>query len=214
MLMSTTTDFIQPYIDHVLAQGSRPASVYVFAQTLGSTERSFYAQYASFDALEQAVFRRYFDDAHQRLEGSPEFAGYSAREKVLGLFFTWFEILRDARSVVVFLDQSGDWYAPAAAYTAATKAPFKVLMKGILKSGTDAGEIADRLLLPGIYQDGLWAWALFLLRFWLSDTSPNFERTDVAIEKGVNFIFDLIQPNSLDSGVDLLRFLWQPSSHA
>ena len=47
----------------------------------------------------------------------------------------------------------------------------------------------------------------FVLDFWLKDTSAGFEKTDEAIEKGLNVTFDLFQRSPLDNLFDYGKFL-------
>ena len=51
--------------------------------------------------------------------------------------------------------------------------------------------------------------SLFIFQFWLKDTSVSFEKTNVAIEKSVRLVFDLIGRTAVDSFVDLAKFLYQ-----
>ncbi|NDF60760.1 MAG: TetR/AcrR family transcriptional regulator, partial [Crocinitomicaceae bacterium] len=60
-----------------------------------------------------------------------------------------------------------------------------------------------------IMEEGIWVQFLFLLHFWAHDTSPNFEKTDIIIEKTVVTSFDLMNTKPLESLVDLGKFLWK-----
>ena len=55
------------------------------------------------------------------------------------------------------------------------------------------------------------AWGQFLmtLKFWMEDTSPSFEKTDVFIEKSVHASFDLIDLTPLKNIIDFGKFLWK-----
>jgi hypothetical protein len=50
---------------------------------------------------------------------------------------------------------------------------------------------------------------LFLLKFWMDDDSAGFEKTDMAIEKSVNTIFDVFDNTPLDAVFDFGKFLWK-----
>ena len=54
---------------------------------------------------------------------------------------------------------------------------------------------------------------LFILKFWSNDESPNFEKTDAAIEKSVTLAFDLIGKGILDNALDFGKFLYQNSKN-
>ena len=43
----------------------------------------------------------------------------------------------------------------------------------------------------------------------MSDNSPGFEKTDVAIEKSVNAIFDIFETTPLESIIDFGKFLFK-----
>jgi len=59
------------------------------------------------------------------------------------------------------------------------------------------------------YPDLFWAKTLFILDFWVNDSSKAFEKTDTMIEKSVNTAFDLLGRSPLDSLFDLGKFLFQ-----
>lgn len=62
---------------------------------------------------------------------------------------------------------------------------------------------------PKLYSEGAWLQMLFLLRFWIRDDSPGFEKTDMAIEKSVNTIFDVFDNTPLESVLDFGKFLFK-----
>ena len=49
----------------------------------------------------------------------------------------------------------------------------------------------------------------FLMKFWIEDTSEQFEKTDAAIEKSVNTAFDVFDNTPLDTLLDFGKFLWK-----
>ena len=50
---------------------------------------------------------------------------------------------------------------------------------------------------------------IFLLNFWIKDTSKGFEATDAAIEKSVTLGFKLMGENMLDQVFDFGKFMFQ-----
>ena len=60
-----------------------------------------------------------------------------------------------------------------------------------------------------VFSEATWVQLLFLMKFWKEDTSPGFEKTDMAIEKSVNTVFDVFDNTPLESIIDLGKFLWQ-----
>jgi hypothetical protein len=47
------------------------------------------------------------------------------------------------------------------------------------------------------------------LKFWKDDRSADFEKTDVAIEKSVNTIFDVFDNTPLEKVFDFGKFLYK-----
>ena len=47
------------------------------------------------------------------------------------------------------------------------------------------------------------------MKFWLDDTSPAFEKTDVFIEKSVKASFDIMNIAPIKSVIDLGKFLFK-----
>ncbi|MEM6542931.1 MAG: TetR family transcriptional regulator C-terminal domain-containing protein, partial [Bacteroidota bacterium] len=62
---------------------------------------------------------------------------------------------------------------------------------------------------PAVFSEGAWVQFLFLLRYWMDDSSAGFEKTDVAIEKSVTAIFDLFDNTPLESLIDFGKFLYK-----
>jgi hypothetical protein len=79
----------------------------------------------------------------------------------------------------------------------------------LIQEGLESGEISDRKFISDRYKDALWIQVAFLLNFWIKDYSAAFEKTDEAIEKGVNVTFDLFQRTPIDNLLDYGKFLAQ-----
>ena len=62
-------------------------------------------------------------------------------------------------------------------------------------------------------QQSAWLQLMITIKFWLEDTSPSFEKTDIFIEKAVNTSFDLIDIKPLKSIIDLGKFLYKEKMH-
>lgn len=198
------------YRDYLLRHGAPPTTVFALAETLGITESAFYEHYATFEAIDRDIFRELFDQARQRAEATPEYAAYSVREKLLAFYYTLIEGLRDERSYIQLKRQQRPFFnRPTPVYLQDAKLRFEQYADELLIEARMSKEVVRRAFLSDRYAAGFWYQLLFLLDFWLKDSSPNFERTDEAIEKAVTLSFDLIGRNPLDSAVEFARFLWQ-----
>lgn len=201
----------ETYIDYLLEHGKQPPSVYQFAKNLKMKEGAFYEYYNSFGAIEKEIWKGFFEEAVNRIQSESVYNEYSVREKLLAFYYTWIEILKDNRSYVTLTVRAGkkDFRPLHLEVLEAFKVEFYDFVNELISEGKETNEIVDRLLISNNYDEGLWQQLLFVLNFWTKDDSKNFEQTDVAIEKAVNFSFDIMGRGALDTAVDLARFLFQ-----
>ncbi|MFC4873490.1 TetR/AcrR family transcriptional regulator [Negadavirga shengliensis] len=201
---------IEGYVEHVLENGEEPVSVFKFAKGLKMKEEVFYEYFTSFEGIKNAVWEMIFDHTKADLESQEVYPSYTAREKLLGFFFTWVEELKKKRSYllavygdkpVVPIPTSSEWKG--------FKEKFRDFVKEVILEGKETEEIADRPYISDKYDEALWLQLIFVFRFWIKDTSPGFEKTDAAIEKSVNLAFDLMGKSAVDSFVDFAKFLFQ-----
>jgi hypothetical protein len=199
------------YRKHVLLEGRRPASVFKFCNDLGITEKEFYDSYASFDAIERAIWQQYITGTLGRLQQDANFGTFSIREKVLAFYFTLAEEFKADRSFV--LHQLASWRPELSqpTFLKGFRSTFDDWFAMILLEGKQTGEIAPRPFLEQQYKSLFWMHFLFVVQFWKKDDSPQFEKTDMAIEKSVNLAFDLVGKGVLDGALDFGKFLYQQS---
>lgn len=197
------------YVEFVLTQGKRPASVYKFCLDLGIKEETFYSFVGSFDGLEKLIWKGFIDKAVNRLNEDDSFAGFTVREKVLAFYYTLLEELKQNRSYVLFQLENFRKPELVPEYLKGFKTSFEAFFESTLNEGKGNGEIAKRPILDKRYPQLFWMHMGFILLFWKEDDTPGFERTDAAVEKSVNLAFDLIGKGAVDSAIDLAKFLYQ-----
>ncbi|MEO1414609.1 MAG: TetR family transcriptional regulator C-terminal domain-containing protein [Bacteroidota bacterium] len=206
--MEFLTQLKADYTAYLLSQGQRPPSVQAFMEQSDKSEADFYEVMGSFEGLEQSIFLDYFQRALDTLKQSSEYQGYDSGQRFAALYFTWLEVLGDNRSIVNIIQKHDNgWLWPE--YLEAVKTPFNNFIKELLQDGVDEDEIADRWFFNNTYPTILWEQAKNTINYWLNDNSQGFERTDAMVEKQVRFVFDLISPNLIDSGWDLIRYVVQ-----
>lgn len=196
-------------MDYVLSHNSVPKSVYSFAKENNFDEASFYTFFASFETLEKSIFSQFFKNTLTALNKSEDYQNYDSRNKLLSFYYTFFENLTANRSFVVYA-LSND------------KMPLKNLSK-LKELRVLFVDYVDRLDIQVLqlkdkrleeikekaFTETYWAQLLFTLKFWLDDTSPSFQKTDIYIEKSINASFDLIAISPLKSVVDFGKFLFK-----
>jgi AcrR family transcriptional regulator len=201
---------LEGYKNHVLEHGSAPSSVFKFAKDLKMKEEDFYTYFTSFDSIKSAIWVQIFEETIQQVESQDVFREYSAREKFLSFLFTWAEVLKKNRSYLLSLYQTKSQSLISMSKEVGDfKQKFKDFANEIILEGKETEEIASRPIISDRYDEALWFQTAFVLRYWLDDRSPSFEKTDAAIEKSVNLAFDLMGKSALDSFLDFAKFLYQ-----
>ena len=204
--MATAQQIQDAYIDYVLTNNEPPKSVYIFAKNIGITEAEFYAFYSSFIAVEKAVWADLTTQTIAEIEAQEVWATYSAREKVLAFFYAYIELLKSRRSFVVYsLHQHGSRMQTPDVLSG-VKTIFENFAETTIREGLDKGELADRKFFSKRYKDALWVQFGVILNFWMNDNSTAFEKTDEAIERGINVTFDLFERSTLDNLIDYGKF--------
>ena len=205
-----TSDFIiSSYMDYVLNNNKQPQSVFSFTKENNFDEALFYQHFASFDALENSIFSHFFTNTLEVLNNSDEYNSYDSRNKLLSFYFTFFENLTANRSFVVYALTND-------------KMPLKNLKK-LKELRTHFLDYVDRLDIQTLqlkekrleeikdktFLETYWAQLLFTIKFWLDDTSPSFQKTDIYIEKSINASFDLLNIAPFKSLLDFGKFLFK-----
>ncbi|MDY8137874.1 TetR family transcriptional regulator C-terminal domain-containing protein [Aquimarina sp. 2201CG5-10] len=200
---------ISKYMEYVLENDGYPVSVYKFCKEIKISEEDFYRFFGSIENLTAGVWNAFYKTTVDVISKNSEYPRFSSRDKVLTFFYTFFELLTLNRSYVLFVLKPQN-------------VPFKNLeqLKDLRNHIKDfAGELIkednDTKLYNitknpvSVYTEGAWMQFLFILKFWVDDSSPSFEKTDVAIEKSVNTIFDLLDNTPLNNVLDFGKFLWK-----
>lgn len=201
----------QVYLDYVLRKGRQPQSVYKLTAKLKMPEQDFYQHYANFDAIDRELWADFGREARAMAATEPVWATYGAREKLLAFYYTLLEILKRNRSFALQSLRRSLSKVPGLTPRVLDdfRREFEVFVDDLLREGRRTDEVANRPLVQNGYPRAFWQQALFVLGFFAKDDTVNFERTDAAVEKAVTLSFDLVGRNSLDSAVDLVRFLVQ-----
>jgi hypothetical protein len=207
--MATIESIQKAYIDYVLTEGQQPKSVYIFAKKNKMPEEEFYSYFGSFDAIEQHIWADLAKKTLTEIKAQEVWLQYSAREKALSFFYSFFELLKSSRSFAAYsIKKQPKSFTTPIIFTE-LKSIFENFADEILKEGIESTELSDRKFFSKRYKDALWIQFGFVLHFWINDNSAGFEKTDEAIEKGVNVTFDLFQRSPIDTLFEYGKFLAQ-----
>ena len=205
--MASGSQIQSAYIDYVLTNNERPKSVYNFAKKLKMTEAEFYTLYASFSAIEKTIWADLTITAIAGIKSRKCGRKYSSREKILSFFYSYIELLKSRRSFVIYSLQQHGKKISTPDVLADARPIFENFAEDVINDGLDSGELAERKFFSKRYKDALWVQFAFILNFWIDDDSAGFEKTDEAIEKGINLSFDLFQRSPIDNLFEYGKFL-------
>ncbi len=211
--VTDATTIISKYMEDVLDKGAVPKSIYSFCKEHKITETDFYNHFGSFEILRQEIWVQLFENAHAAIKKEPSFESYPDKDKLLTLYFTLFELLTLNRSYVLFSLKENKEGLKNLRDLKLFRKHFKQFISGITESNTDKNERVAKFTTP-VFSEGAWVQFLFLLKFWMDDSSKGFEKTDVLIEKSVNTVVSLLDTKPLESLIDLGKFLWKEKSNS
>lgn len=190
------------YFGYLQNECKRPASVQAFLN-LSDWDDEF--PFQSFREWENEEMRVVFLKTKTLLQSDLTFSSYTSREKVLAIFYTWLEILGEYKDFFTELRRIQSRAATSQIW-GGVKHELLEWMEELVDEGIGNREIANRPFITQWYNSLIWTQAVTILAYWEIDDSEELVRTDALIEKSINFLFDLIQPNALDSGWDLITF--------
>ncbi|MDB5119566.1 MAG: TetR/AcrR family transcriptional regulator [Sphingobacteriales bacterium] len=205
--MATREELENAYIDYVLTNGEKPKSVYIFAKGNGINEAEFYTHFGSFEGIEESVWNELTEKAIADLQSQEIWQQYGSREKILAFFYGYVELLKSKRSFVVRSLKSIPKGFSTPKLLQGSKHLFLDFADAIIKEGIEKSELTDRKFFSEKYKNALWIQFVFILNFWANDNSAGFEKTDEAIEKGINVTFDLFQRTPIDSMLEFGKFI-------
>ena len=200
---------ISLYMDYVLTHEKYPKSVYKFAKDHDFEEQDFYQFFGSFEALRNGIWTAFFENTTSLMHKNEEVSQYGSREKMLTFFFTFFEIFSANRSYVLMALAEHEDMMKNMNQLKGLRKNIKSFAKELIEDDNDDKKFNFLKNSESVFSEGAWIQFLFLLKFWKDDTSPNFEKTDVAIEKSVNTIFDVFDNTPLEKVFDFGKFLYK-----
>ncbi|WP_428328756.1 TetR family transcriptional regulator C-terminal domain-containing protein [Mucilaginibacter sp.] len=195
------------YIDYVLTEGGQPKSVYIFAKKNKISEEEFYNFFGSFDAIEQNIWKGFAVKTISEIKSQEVWSQYSAREKALSFFYSFFELLKGSRSFVVYSVKKQPKSFSTPKVFQGIKDIFEIFCNDLITEGIESNELSERKFFTNRYKDALWVQLIFVMNFWINDNTAGFEKTDEAIEKGINVTFDLFQRSPIDNLFEYGKFL-------
>lgn len=201
---------LSDYGNYLLTHGERPKNIFVFAKENHFDEKEFYQFFSSFEHLEKEILKHFFQKS---LELSLEIEGYedmSAKERLLNLYFIFFENLTMNRSLVLMI--LGKKNLSTLQKLHELKSEHQKFIKTLDFNDLEILEKAKDSIKnfnEKSREEALWLHFLSIIEFWQKDESPSFEKTDLFIEKTIDTGFEFLNNEPLKKIIDLGKFLWK-----
>lgn len=201
------------YSKYVLRNDRKPTNVYVFCEDNQIIESEFYFYYSNFEQLEADYLRFFMQNSIELISKEDNYQAEDAKHKMLSFYYTFFEQLNLNRSLVINLIGSDKDNMKNMKKLWSLKKEFQLFIKSLELSEPMMDMTSDRMAkIEKVKNKGIeelyWGHFMATLKFWLEDTSPNFEKTDIFIEKSVDTSFELFEIKPLKKLIDLGKFLF------
>lgn len=207
-LLSKST-ILSWWMDDVLEE-QKSKNVYTFCKKHKIEESEFYKFYNSLTHLEHGVWVAFYDNTLDLLHQNESFKEYDDQHKLISFYFTFFEVLTLNRSYVLEVLPTEFTDFQKLKQLEELRKSFKIFISANIDLKQPSGILEQLTKYTGnITQEGYWIQLLFILHFWVHDTSENFEKTDILIEKIVTTSADLIPTKPLENLLDLGKFLFK-----
>ncbi|WP_281540790.1 TetR family transcriptional regulator C-terminal domain-containing protein [Maribacter aestuarii] len=197
------------YMDYVLEHETVPKSIYKFCKLNKIKEEDFYLFFGSLESLKKGIWEQFFTSTLSLMKKNKDYDNFSNKDKMLTFFYTIFETLTLNRSYVLFILKHNGGAMKNMEELKGIRRHIKSFSKDLIEDGNVDKNFKITKHNPQLFSEGAWLQFVFLLKFWMNDDSAGFEKTDIAIEKSVNTIFDVFDNTPLDNIIDFGKFLYK-----
>ena len=206
----TQEKIFELYGDYLLNHGEKPKNVYLFSKENNFEEKEFYHYFSGFEQIESEILNHLFTKSLELASEVNSSSEVTTKEKLLNVYYIFFENMTMNRSLVLsILGSNKIQNIKTLQNLRETHKQFVNTLdfnewEMIEKAKEDIRKFNEKSR-----QEALWLHLVSAIDFWKKDTSPDFEKTDIFIEKTVDTGFELMDNEPLRKVFDLGKFLWK-----
>lgn len=200
---------VSMYMEFTLENNEKPKSVYQFAKLNGFTETEFYNFFGNLESIEKEIYTLFLEKTIELINKDSHYESYDMKSKLLSFYFTFFELLAANRSYVTLSLKEDKNQLKNLMQLSSLRQHFKKFIEEITTDEVRIQQEKIQKYQDKAIQETAWVQFLFTLKFWLEDGSPNFEKTDIFIEKSVKLSFDLMNTAPINSLIDFGKFIFK-----
>jgi len=201
-------EIITLYMDYVVEHNCKPNSIEDFAHLHQFDDVVFYNHFTSFKDLEKTIYNVLFKNSLAILMQSTEYHSFSKKDKLLSLYYTFFENLALNQEFIKLNLKGLENQLKALSVFSLFKSSFIAFIDELNLETCNLNIDSIENIQEKTIKESAWLQLLITIKFWIDDTSETFEKTDIFIEKSINTSFELLDSKSLLSIIDLAKFLY------
>jgi hypothetical protein len=196
-------------MDFVTESQTKPLDVEDFCKSVDLEETNFYVHFKSLKKVEKAIFKELLKNSLEVLNESEEFYSFDKKNKLISLYFTFFEnLILNREYILISLKGCKNQLNSFSTFSS---------LKKVFIAFVDELELSESILpIDGLEKiqrklinESAWIQLFLTIKFWLEDNSDAFEKTDILIEKSINTSFELIENKFLKNAFDLGKFVYK-----
>ena len=205
----TRDKIVSMYMNYALENIDKPKTVYQFTKQNDFSETEFYRFFGTIESVEKEIFKIFIEKTIELLHKDKEYETYDMKSKMLSFYFTFFEILTANRSYVTMCLKKHQNDLKNLMQLSSIRPIFKNYVAEIISDDYLINVEKFQNIQKKTIQETSWIQLLFTMRFWLEDSSPSFEKTDIYIEKSVKATFELMNIAPIESLIDFGKFIFK-----
>lgn len=209
---TTVEKIVKSYMQYVLENEKPPVSVYKFCKESKFKEADFYRYFGSFQALQKHIWVLFYENSASVISTAEGFESLSSKDKLLTFYYTFFEVLAANRSYILQVLENNSKEFKHLMQLSGLRKNVVVFAEELVMNDNAEKTLKITKRSEKIFAEAAWVQTLFILKFWLNDSSPAFEKTDLVIEKSVRVVFDVFDSTPLESLLDFGKFLWKEAT--
>lgn len=202
-------EIIKAFVEYVQHHGSAPNTLSEFCLVKHLESSKVRKHYRTISAIEKAAWAHWFEETFNVLNNSAEYKDYNARERLLSFYYTWLDTIKPARSYVQRAPKLPGLFSALDLFLGDVEKAFLQYTHALVKMASAGEEIVARPVITNYYNRAVWQQFLFIMNFWIKDKSEEQSKTDEAIERSVNLLFELAARNQMDAIIDFGKFLFK-----
>jgi ribosomal protein S20 len=200
---------VSMYMNYRLDKSDRPKSVYQFAKENGFDEAVFYSFFGTLESVEKEIYKIFIEKTINLIQKDPAYENYEMKNKMLSFYFTLFEMMSANRSYVLLTLNEHKNQLKNLMQLSSFRTEFKNYVSAIITDDVRIQYEKFQNIQEKAIKESAWIQFLMILKFWIDDESPAFEKTDIFIEKSVKAGFELMNITPIESVIDLGKFLFK-----